>query len=212
MRKRSIVLLAGAAAIAATLVVGPTASASSDRASAGTVVFIHDQEPPNLQGPWVGNNLYATTLVLNNIWYGGQIRDEKANFQPRALHGCTEDRQEEAADDCGRVPQGRQLVGRQARHGARTSGRRGRSSSTRRTTSSAERVARTSSRSAARARRRSVVFKKSYADWETLVSTGVYPAHIIAGQDMNQMFLNSIPVSSGPWIFDSWQKGVQLAS
>ena len=57
MRNRSIVLLAGAAAIAATLVVGPTATASSDRASAGTVVFIHDQEPPNLQGPWVGNNL-----------------------------------------------------------------------------------------------------------------------------------------------------------
>ncbi len=56
-----------------------------------------------------------------------------------------------------------------------------------------------------------VVFKKQYADWETLISSGVYPAHIIAGQDMNQMFLNSIPVSSGPWLFDSWQKGVQLA-
>ena len=83
MRKRSIVLLAGAVAIAATLVVGPTASASSDRASAGTVVFIHDQEPPDLQGPWVGNNLYATSLVLNNIWYGGQIRNNKAALEPR---------------------------------------------------------------------------------------------------------------------------------
>src|SRR5687767_15907241 len=83
MRKRSIVLLAGAVAIAATLVVGPTATASSDRASAGTVVFIHDQEPPNLQGPWVGNNLYATSLVINNIWYGCQIRDDKAAFVPR---------------------------------------------------------------------------------------------------------------------------------
>ena len=49
----------------------------------GTVVFIHDQEPPNLQGPWVGNNLYATSLVLNNIWYGCQIRNEKADFVPR---------------------------------------------------------------------------------------------------------------------------------
>ena len=56
-----------------------------------------------------------------------------------------------------------------------------------------------------------VVFKKQYADWEALVSGGPYPAHVIAGQDMNQMFLNSIPVSSGPWRFDSWQKGVQLA-
>ena len=41
-------------------------------------MFIHDQEPPNLQGPWVGNNLYATSLVLNNIWYGCQIRNASA--------------------------------------------------------------------------------------------------------------------------------------
>jgi hypothetical protein len=61
MRKSSILLLVGALAIAASLLVGPTATAGSDRASAGTVVFIHDQEPPNLQGPWVGNNLYATS-------------------------------------------------------------------------------------------------------------------------------------------------------
>ena len=60
------------------------------------------------------------------------------------------------------------------------------------TTSSAGRVGRTSSRSrAARARSVTVVFKKQYADWEALVSSGVYPAHIIAGQDMNQMFLNT---------------------
>ena len=62
-----------------------------------------------------------------------------------------------------------------------------------------------------RARRAMVVFKKQYADWEALLSSGVYPAHIIKGQDMNKMFLNSIPVSSGPWKFDSWQKGVQLS-
>ena len=116
MRKRSIVLLAGAVAIAATLVVGPTATASSDRASAGTVVFIHDQEPPNLQGPWVGNNLYATSLVLNNIWYGGQIRDNKANLVPRLFTCEAEAREEEAADDCRRVHEEGQLVGRQARH------------------------------------------------------------------------------------------------
>ena len=116
MRKRSIVLLAGAVAIAATLVVGPTATASSDRASAGTVVFIHDQEPPNLQGPWVGNNLYATSLVLNNIWYGGQIRDDKANLRTAAVHGHPEAREEEATDHRRRVLGQGQVVGRQARH------------------------------------------------------------------------------------------------
>src|SRR3990170_5754488 len=83
MRKRSILLLAGALAITASLVVGPAATAGPERTSAGTVVFIHDQEPPNLQAGWVGNNLYATSLVLNNIWYGGQIRNDKGDFEPR---------------------------------------------------------------------------------------------------------------------------------
>ena len=83
MRKTSIALLVGALVITASLIIGPAASAKSERANAATVVFIHDQEPPNLQGPWVGNNLYATQLVLNNIWYGGQIRDSKGDFVPR---------------------------------------------------------------------------------------------------------------------------------
>ncbi len=55
-----------------------------------------------------------------------------------------------------------------------------------------------------------VVFARPYAAWETLVSGGVYAAHVIRGKDMNQMFVNSIPVSSGPWKFQSWQRGVQL--
>ena len=55
-----------------------------------------------------------------------------------------------------------------------------------------------------------VVFKKVFADWETLVSGGVYAAHLIAGKDMNGMFEDSVQISSGPWKFQSWQKGVQI--
>ena len=87
MRKRSLLLLAGAAAIVASLVVGPAATAGPEKASAGTVVFIHDQEPPNLRANWVDNNLYATALVLNNIWYGGQIRDNNAKWVTRLFTG-----------------------------------------------------------------------------------------------------------------------------
>src|SRR5918999_4596358 len=87
MRKRSILLFVGALAIVASLVVGPAATAGPESANAGTVVFIHDQEPPNLQAGWVGNNLYATSLVINNIWYGGQIRDDKGNLVPRLFTG-----------------------------------------------------------------------------------------------------------------------------
>ena len=56
-----------------------------------------------------------------------------------------------------------------------------------------------------------VVFKKPFASWESLVSTWTWPAHLVKGIDMNQAFQDSIPVSSGPWAFQSWQKGVQLA-
>ena len=87
MSKRSLWLLAGLVLVAS-LIVGPGAGvASPAKSNAGTIVFIHDQEPPNLQGPWVGNNLYATSLVLNNIWYGCQIRNSSACVRAAALHG-----------------------------------------------------------------------------------------------------------------------------
>ena len=210
MRKRSIVLLAGAAAIAATLVVGPTATASSDRASAGTVVFIHDQEPPNLQGPWVGNNLYATSLVLNNIWYGGQIRDGKANFVPKLFTGAP------------KITKKKPLtVTLEYRKDANWSDGKPVTANDLRATWQVfinpknNVISRTGWEDvksiAAKGKKAIVVFKKQYADWEALLSSGPYAAHVIAGQDMNQMFLNSIAVSSGPWRFDSWQKGVQLS-
>ena len=87
MRKRSLLLLAGAAAIVASLVVGPAATAGPDKVSAGTVVFIHDQEPPNLRPNWVDNSLYATALVDNSIFLGGQIRDNNANWVTRLFTG-----------------------------------------------------------------------------------------------------------------------------
>src|ERR671930_320759 len=86
MRKTSLLALVGVLAIAASLVIGPGASAQPakpSQATAGTVGFLHDPEPPNLQGPWGGNNLYATSLVLNNIWYGCQIRNSSGDLVPR---------------------------------------------------------------------------------------------------------------------------------
>jgi len=212
MRKTSIALLVGALVIAASLVVGPAASAKSESASAATVVFIHDQEPPNLQGPWVGNNLYATSLVLNNIWYGGQIRNDKGDFVPRLFAGPPKLLKQSPVTvqatfkptanwSDGKPVTGKDFVatwkvftnpafnvitrtGWEDIKSVKVSGKGGKTFT--------------------------VVFKTKYADWESLVSGGVYAAHIIAGQDMNKMFLNDVPVSSGPWKFSSWQKGVQI--
>ena len=45
MRKRSLLLVTGALVLVTSLVVGPSATAKPERASAGTVVIVHDQEP-----------------------------------------------------------------------------------------------------------------------------------------------------------------------
>jgi peptide/nickel transport system substrate-binding protein len=56
-----------------------------------------------------------------------------------------------------------------------------------------------------------VVFKKVYADWQTLLNGGVWQAKTLAANpDLNKAFESSVPVSSGPWRFASWQKGVQI--
>jgi peptide/nickel transport system substrate-binding protein len=208
MRKSSILLLVGVIAIVASLVVGP-ASAQPERASAGTVIFIHDQEPPNLQGPWVGNNLYATSLVINNIWYGGQIRNDKGDLVPRLFTGKP------------RLIKQRPLTVRLTYKASAvwSDGKPVTAKDFRATwkvfTNPANNViSRTGWEDirsvAGNGKVATVVFKTQYADWEALVSAGVYPAHFIAGKDMNQTFLNDIPLSSGPWKFGSWQKGVQL--
>ncbi len=209
MRNRSVWLLAGFVLVAS-LIIGPGATASPQKATAGTVVFIHDQEPPNLQGPWVGNNLYATSLVLNNIWYGCQIRDAAANLVPRLCvakpkliknnpltvqfeykkDAVWSDGKPVVAEDFWATWQ--VFINPKNNVISRTGWEDMRS------------VTRGNSKKV------TVVFKTRYADWEATVSSGPYAAHVIKGKDMNDMFLNSVPVSSGPWLFDSFQKGVQI--
>lgn len=210
MRKRSILLLAGALAIAASLLVGPTATAGSEQASAGTVVFIHDQEPPNLQGPWVGNNLYATALVLNNIWYGGQIRDAKANLVPRLFTAKPKIVTKKPLTITGEYKgtakwsDGKPVTAKDLRATWKVFINPKNNVITRTGWEDVKSVT-------GNGKKWKVVFKKQYADWEALLSSGVYAAHVIAGKDMNQMFLTSVGVSDGPWLFDSWQKGVQIS-
>jgi peptide/nickel transport system substrate-binding protein len=209
MRKRSILLFVGALAIVASLVVGPAATAGPESASAGTVVFIHDQEPPNLQAGWVGNNLYATALVLNNIWYGGQIRDAKGDLVPRLMTAKPKIvKNSPLTISFSYKPQavwsdGKPVTGAdfKATHAVYINPQNNVIS---RTGWEDIRSIR------AKGKNVTVVFKTKYADWESLVSAGPYAAHVIAGKNMNEQFLNSLPISSGPWRFTSWQKGVQL--
>ena len=209
MRKHSLWLLAGFVLVAS-LIIGPGATASPQKASAGTVVFIHDQEPPNLQSGWVGNNLAATSLVLNNIWYGCQIRNAAAAYVPRLcvakpkllkknpLTVSLEYKKSAVWSD------GKPVVAEDLYATWKVF-----------TNPANNVISRTcwediGSMTRGKSKKVRIVFKKTCADWESYLSSGPYAAHVIAGKDMNQMFLTSVPVSSGPWLFDSLQKGVQI--
>jgi peptide/nickel transport system substrate-binding protein len=214
MRKRSLLLLAGAVAIVASLVVGPAATAGPDKVSAGTVVFIHDQEPPNLRPAWLDNNLYATSLVLNNIWQGGQIRDNNGNWVTRLFTGPPKLLKKK--------PLTTQFT---------FSPKAVWSDGTPVTCADWKATWRVWINPANNVETRSghediksvnckgktgvVVFKKVYADWQTLLNepgnNGVLQAKTIAANpDMNKAFESSVPVSNGPWKFQSWQKGTQI--
>jgi peptide/nickel transport system substrate-binding protein len=210
MRKRSILLVGGVLAMLASLVIGTAATAGPERTSAGTVVIIHDQEPPTLRGAWEDNNLLATSLVAQNILQGGQIYNSKAQLVPTLFEGKPKivktkpqtvqftfkkvanwsDGKPVTCNDFRATWQvfinpAFNVVSREGFEDIRSVTCKGKTGV--------------------------VVFKAPYADWEVLVSTyPLYPAHIVAGQDMNQTFNNSIPVSDGPWKFQSWQKGVQI--
>jgi peptide/nickel transport system substrate-binding protein len=198
-----------ALALLATLVAAPTAPAEPERTSAGTVIFIHEQEPPSLRGGWVDNNLFATGLVTNNIWHGGQIYDSGARLQlrlfaskPRLVSRSPQtisfeyrdtavwsDGRPVTCDDLQATwrvfvnPQFN-VVSREGWKDVRSVTCRGKAGT--------------------------IVFARPFAAWESLVSGGVYAAHVVRGRNMNRMFNDSIPVSSGPWRFSSWQRGVQL--
>ena len=196
-------------ALVVAAVVASPAPGTPARASAGTVVFIHEQEPPSLRGAWVDNSLLATGLVTNNIWYGGQIYDNTAKLRPRLFvakpklakrspQTVTFEYKPTAVWSDGKPvtcedwkATWRVFVNPQFNVASREGWKDIRS------VTCAGKAA-------------TVVFSRPFAAWESLVSGGVYAAHVVRGRNMNLMFQDSIPVSSGPWKFQSWQKGVQL--
>lgn len=58
-----------------------------------------------------------------------------------------------------------------------------------------------------------VVFTEDYAPWQTLFSTAdgvILPSHLLEGEDWNTVWSDEIPIASGPFQFESWDKGSQL--
>ena len=117
MRKRSLLLLTGALVLVTSLVVGPSATAKPERASAGTVVVIHDQEPGILNPFLSEGNGYTVALALNKILASGVIYNDKVQLVPELLEARPKIVKNEPLTVTAQVQEERGLERRQADHG-----------------------------------------------------------------------------------------------
>jgi len=207
MRKRSLLLVAVAAAVVASLVVGPAATAKPQAASAGTVVFGADQEPNTLN--FMTDSMYWMSIITNKIIAAGEIYNNKAELVPYLLAGKpklikAKPFTTQHTYKSGLVwSDGKPLTGAdyvyrfQAMMNPANNvvSREGWDQMTK-VTSKGQTV--------------TVVWKGPYAAWEDYNGASPLPRHAFQGQDFNKMWLNSIEPASGPFKFVSWVKGQQL--
>jgi len=211
MRKRSILLLGGAVAIIASLVIGPAATAGPERASAGTAVIIHDQEPGILNPFLSEGNGYTNALITNKIFNAGLIYNDKVQLVPELLTARPKILKKEpltvtatlkptakwsdgkpvtAADFVGTyktiMNPNWDIVSREGWEDIAKIKTKGKSFT--------------------------VTFKphRAFYNWEGILGAQLLPAHKVVGQDFNKLWSDSIDVSDGAFKFGSWQKGTQL--
>jgi len=212
MRKRAIVLGALAATAAASLVLGPAATAEPQRAAAGTVVIGADQEPATLNFYLTEGNSYTTALAINPVLAPGMYYDQNAKLQPMLFDGGPKLLKSNPLTVSFRYKasakwsDGRQLTGNDFLATYRTimdprwdiTSREG-----------WEDIAKVRVKGKAV----TVTFKKgrSYAAWDALVANvSPMPAHKLVGKNFNDLWRDSLDIASGPFRFVSWQKGTQL--
>jgi peptide/nickel transport system substrate-binding protein len=212
MRKRSILLLCGALVIFASLVLGPSATATTEGTSAGTVVIVHDQEPGILNTFLSEGNGYTVSLVTNKIFAFGLIYNDKVKLVPELLTSLPRMIKPNPLTatatykPTARWSDGRPLTGADFVAGYRT-----------RMNPNWDITSRDGWQDIASVRAKgksfTVTFKKgkSYFAWRELMGAQPMPAHKVAGQDFNKLWADSIDISSGAFKFQSWQKGTQLS-
>jgi peptide/nickel transport system substrate-binding protein len=57
-----------------------------------------------------------------------------------------------------------------------------------------------------------VTFSEPYAGWKGLFGGGfgIYPSHLLEGEDRNATMANGYDFSGGPWMIETWDKGVEI--
>jgi peptide/nickel transport system substrate-binding protein len=211
MRKRSMLLLTGAVALVASLIVGPAATAKSDRQSAGTIIIGHDQEPVTLNFYITEGNAYTTSLAMNPVLASASVYDQNAKLQPFLVDGAPKIVKQNPLTVTFRYKKtakwsdGKQLTGADFKATYNTIMNPNFDITSREGWEDIQAINVTG-------KNVTVVWKKgkAYAAWDALVATSPMPAHKVVGQNFNDLWRSSIDVASGPFKWQSWQKGTQM--
>lgn len=211
MRKRSLLLLTGLFVLVASLVVGPSATAKSEGVSAGTVVIVHDQEPGILNNFLSEGNGYTVSLVMNTILAGGVYWSDKVQLKPQLLTAVPKLLQKEPLKatatykPTAKWSDGRPITGADFMATYRTIMNPNWDITSREGWQDIAKIQ-------VKGKSFTVTFKpkRAYSAWELILGNAPMPAHKVAGQDFNKLWSDSIDISSGPFKFQSWQKGTQL--
>jgi len=211
MRKRSMLLLTGAVALVASLIVGPAATAKSDRQSAGTIIIGHDQEPVTLNFYITEGNAYTTSLAMNPVLASASVYDQNAKLQPFLVAGAPKIVKNDpltvsfAYKPTAKWSDGKQITGADFMATYRTIMNPNFDITSREGWEDIQKIT-------VKGKNVTVRWKKgkAYAAWDALVATSPMPAHKVLGQNFNDLWRSSIDVASGPFKWQSWQKGTQM--
>ena len=211
MSKRSMLLLTGAVALVASLIVGPAATAKSERQAAGTVIIGHDQEPVTLNFYITEGNAYTTSLAMNPVLASASVYNQNAKLVPFLVAGAPKITRSNpltvtfSYKPTAKWSDGRQITGADFMATYRTIMNPNYDITSREGWEDIQSIK-------TAGKKVTVTWKrgKSYAAWDALVATSPMPAHKVAGQNFNDLWRNSIDVASGPFKWQSWQRGTQM--
>ncbi len=218
MPKRSLLLLAGLVALVGSLVIGPSATATSERTAAGTVVFGHDQEPSTLN-PFVteGSNT-PTPLAMNPVLASGGIYNNKAALVPELWDGQPKILKADPLTVTWKYKQsavwsdGKPVLGEDFVDTYRVIINPAFDITDRTGWEDVQSVK-------AKGKSVTMTFKKgrTVAFWDGMAASQLMPRQQVGpimnsknAADFNELWLNSMPLASGAYKFQSWTKGTQL--
>ncbi len=211
MQGRSIFILASAVALVAGLVIGPAATAKPSLASAGTVVIGQDQEPAILNIFLTAGNSVTTAEEINPVLAGGSIYNNHAKLIPYLFAAPPKILKNDpltvsfSYKKDANWSDGKPITGADFLATYKTIMNPNYDITARTGWQDIQSVK-------VKGKAVTVTWKKGkpFAAWDTIVGNAIVPAHEIAGKDFNHIWDNSVPIASGPFKFQSWQKGTQL--